>query len=383
MHLIKNIIILSVLLLLNACIKPFDPVIDTNSGNKYVVSGRVTDSAGWQEVEISMTSNVEKPAYIPVSSCQVAILDDLGNVFSLVEDIPGHYRVWMDQENLQAGTSFQVKIKTPDGDELLSGFDKMPKGPALDPVYYQIEDVPTTDPDKDSRIMQFYVDLNAGGDYSQFYMWEVYETWEYHAEHAAEFYYDGTFHQISPPDSSNLVCYMTSIVKEVFTISTKSLSQNSVKQYPLHAIDGRSSRLAILYSMLVRQLAMNEEAYNYWEQLRINSNNEGGLYEKQPLAIKGNIVNLTNPEKDVLGYFFAASESSERNFFKEVEGITLNYFTDCFVEGLGRGGWSEYKTNDFPVYYFFDYGSVRILSYDCVDCRVAGGKTEKPVFWPK
>ncbi len=49
---IRNTSLLLSLLLLFSCIKPYVPVIDANAERKYVVSGRVTDIEGWQEVSM-------------------------------------------------------------------------------------------------------------------------------------------------------------------------------------------------------------------------------------------------------------------------------------------------------------------------------------------
>ena len=382
MHLIKQTLVFILPLLLTACIKTYEPVIDSEAGNKYVISGRVTDIEGWQEVEISITSDVKKPDYKPVSFCQAVITDGTGKPFTLEEYKPGRYRVWMTQQDLLAGTSYKLTVNTPSGEMLESGSDVMPQGAELDSVYYFIEDSdpPTSDPA--SKGMQFYVDLYAPGNLSQYYKWEVWETWEYHAAHPAEYYYDGTFHEIVPPDYSKMVCYTTSLVKDVYTVTTKDLAEHTYRQFPLHRVDGRSPRLAILYSMLIRQFALNEGAYNYWEKMRVNSNEQGGLYEKQPVAVIGNLRNLTHPEKDVLGYFYAAAESSRRYFYQNVEGITLNFYNNCFEDGLGRGGGREYKTADYPVFFYYVAGAVRILDKTCIDCRLTGGVLEKPEFWP-
>lgn len=383
MHQINNIPLVITMLLLFACIKPYEPKIDSNAKNKYVVSGRITNTEGWQEVEVSLSSPIESPEYIPVSGCRVNILDDKGNIFLLEENNPGIYHVWMGQEYLTHGASYKVMVITPGREVLVSGFDRMPTGPPVDSVYYSVKDIPTPDPEVNHRVMQFYIDLNAIGNYSQYYKWEVVETWEYHAAHPAEYFYDGAFHQIMPPDYSKNKCWITGLVKNVFTVSTKNLSQNIYNQYPLHFIDGRTSRLGILYSILVRQLALSEEAYNYWEQLRINSNEQGGLYEKQPLAIKGNLQNVTNPDNDVLGYFYAASESTKRYFYHDVEGIVLDFDNGCSEDNLGRFGWREFKPGDYPVFYYFNaVGALKILSYECIDCRRLGGTTVKPDFWP-
>lgn len=380
---IKNLLIIIGCVILAGCIKPYNPQIDGDTESKYVVSGRVTDIAGWQEVEVSLASPISSPHYIPVQGCTVTIYDDKGNSFVASETSPGQYFSWIDQQYLVHGTSFRLTVKTPDGEELVSGSDKMPAGPPLGSVYYRLEDVPTSNPDVTNRIMQFYTDLNAIGPYSQFYMWDVIETWEYHAAQPAEFYYDGQHHQIIPPDYSNYVCYITVPVKDVFTVTTKNLSENVYNQYPLHNIDGHSPRLGYLYSMLVKQLALTEEAYNYWDQLRINSDDQGGLYEKQPLAIKGNIINVTNPAKQVLGYFYTASESSQRYFYHDVPGLVLDFTPACYEDVLGRGGWREFAPSEYPIYYYFPAGRLKILSTECVDCRITGGTLTKPDFWPR
>jgi len=332
---------------------------------------------------VSLSSPVGSPEYIPLTGCEVKVRDNKNNEFMLEEYESGKYRVWMEKQYLAAGTSFQVRVITPAGEEVVSGFDTMPRGPALDSVYYAIEDIPTPDPDIYQRIMQFYVDLDAEGDYSRYYKWEVVETWEYEAAYPAEYYYDGTHHQIKPPDYSNYRCYASGLVKQVFTVSTMNLSQNIYPRFPLHSIDGGTSRLSILYSILVRQLALSQSAYNYWEQMRTNSTEQGGLYEKQPVIIKGNLKSLTNPEQSVLGYFHTASVSERRYFYHNVNGIDLNFSNGCIEEALGRGGWREFYPTDYPVYYAFVAGSLRILSNECIDCRKMGGTTVKPDFWPR
>ena len=76
MQRIKNISFFLVLLLLFGCIKPYNPQIESKAENKYVVSGRVTDAEGWQEVEVSLSTPIESGVYLPVSACTVNILDE-------------------------------------------------------------------------------------------------------------------------------------------------------------------------------------------------------------------------------------------------------------------------------------------------------------------
>jgi hypothetical protein len=383
MRLINSISVFFLLLHALSCVKPFSPKIESDMENKYVVSGKISSLGGWQEVSVSMSSPINEPEYTPVNGCQIRISDNNGNSFSMDETNNGVYRVWIGQENLIAGSAFKIEVNTPDGMLIESTYDTLIQGPSIDSVYYHIEDVASADPTVLIRGMQFYVDLDAQAYDSRYYKWDILETWEYHAAHPAENYYDGGFHQIIPPDYSNKICWMTKLVKNVYTVSTNNLIQNTYQQYPLHFVDGHTSRLGIQYSILVTQQTLSEEAYNYWEKVRINNTEQGGLYEKQPIAIKGNLKNVTNPEKEVLGYFYVASESSKRLFYSNISEVELDFTDFCNEEGLGRKGWQEFNPRDYPVYYYVNQQRViRILNNECVDCRILGGTTTKPHFWP-
>lgn len=385
MQQIKNIFPILTLLLMFACIKPFDPRIGSSAENMYVVSGMITDIEGWQEVNVSLSSPIENPVYSPVSGCMVNILDNKGNVFPMPEDKPGSYRAWFDKEYLIPGTSYKVTVHTPEAETIESSFDTLMQGAPLDSVYYILEDIPTSDPSVYLRGLQFYVDLNAADFECRNYRWEIAQTWEFHAARPAEYYYDGKFHQIIPPDYSHMVCWANALVKNVYTLSTKTLSQNVFEKYPLQFVDGHtSSRLGILYSILISQQSLSAGAYNFWEQVRINSEGFGGLYEKQPLAIKGNLLNLTNPDKEVLGIFYATSESSKRYFYKDIEGLELDFSDYCHEGPLPMTGWAGFKKWTYPVYYYYtEAGELLILDDQCVDCRKMGGTTTKPDFWPQ
>jgi hypothetical protein len=385
MHQINKIFLFVLLVLLSSCIKQFTPVFDESVAAKFVVSGRVTDTEGWQQVDISFSSPIEAPEYIPASGCQVKIKDDKGNTFSLEEEQPGSYRVWMAKEYLVPGISYKLEILTPNNEKIESTYDRMIQGPVLDSVYYVIKEIPTFEPSVNLRGAQFCTDLNAEGFESRYFKWEILETWEYHAEHIKEYYYDGDWHEIIPPDSSSKVCWITRPVKNVYTVSTNNFTKNAYKQFPLQFVDGiHSNRFEVLYSILVTQLAVSEGAYSYWDQVRINSTEQGGLYEKQPLDIKGNLTNISNPGNEVLGYFYVATGSTRRFFFKDIKDLELLYLKPCVESSLDPyGGWKDFDPIEYPVYYYFnDDGKLRILSYECVDCRISDGFTTKPDFWP-
>jgi hypothetical protein len=372
-------------LMLPSCIMPYEPHIETRNINKYVISGQVTDNSEYQTVSISMASPVGDPQFIPVSGCYARITDDKKNQFVMQEaaDEAGVYKVQIDRSYLLPGISFKIDIITPDGVSIVSDFDRMPRCPEVDSVYYLRKDIFTDIPGEIAKGIQFYVDLDGGDINSHYFRWEVIETWEYHATYPMEWYYDGSVHHIYPPDYSRMVCWSTKLVKNIYTLSTENLTENKYEMLPLHFVDNRTPRLQYCYSLLINQIALSEGAYSYWDQMRINSTGQGGLYEKQPLAITGNLHNTTDPDQKVLGYFSASSVKSKRIFISNVENLELDVPTFC-TPFMPKYGFKELSPSDYPTFLMGDKNGwwMVFLNMECVDCLTIGGTNIKPDFWP-
>lgn len=367
-----------------SCIKPFDPQIGPGDQALYVVSGQVTDQEGFQYASVSVSAETSDPRYISLSGCQAEIQDDRGNVYPMEDAGGGNYRVWIGQAGLSPGIAYRIRVITPSGTEIISGFDRMPECPEIDSVYFQVESILTNDPAQPIHGIRFYADLDATAYESYFFRWELEETWEYHMDYAREWYYDGAIHKIDPPDRSTQICWYTAAVKEIFTVSTANLAQNIYLGYPLHFTDNKTHKLTVLYSLLVRQYALSETAYIFWDKLRVNSQGQGGLYETQPLSIDGNLHVPADQEARVLGYFGAAAVRTKRVFVSDVEGLGLDPQPLCIGPvPLGIFGWSEFPPEDYPIYFTRIGGAVFTLDDQCIDCRLSGGVNVKPGFWPE
>jgi hypothetical protein len=372
-------------IMLHSCIMPYEPHILSKDINKYVVSGQVTDNGDYQIVSISRASSVGEPQYIPVPNCNVRILDDTGNEFQMEESSPGVYKVQINRNYLNPGTSYKVSILTSDGVNIESDFDRMSECPVVDSVYYIRRENLTKSQGQVTNGLQFYVDLNCGNINSHFFRWEAIETWEHHAPYPREWYYDGTVHHIWPPDSSRIVCWSTELVRNIFTLSTLGLVENKYFMFPIHLVDNHTSKLMYGYSLLINQIAMSEAAYAYWDQLRINSFEQGGLYEKQPLSIRGNLHNITNPDQVILGFFSASSVKSKRIFISDVKDFAFDFTTYCAPDTLRVGGLHSIDPSEYPAFLAgnkLKFFMIQLSQY-CVDCMALGGTTIKPAFWPK
>ncbi len=372
--------------LFTCCIKTYEPQIKSSDAIKFVVTGQVNRGDEVQHVNVSTTSAVSSPEYFPVNGCTVTILDAKGNSYSTLEKKDGDYEAVIPESELVPGSKFKVDILIPDGTKIVSDFDEINDCPKVDSLYYIADTLPSVNPYLTTKGIQYYVNLDAGNVSSRYFRWEAIETYEFRAVYPIEWIYDGKVHHIVPPDLSRKVCWKTEMVKNVFTLSTKNLAQNKYNMFPLHFVDNVSSpRLVYGTSLLLRQYALSEASFEYWEKVRINSVEQGGLYEKQPLSIKGNLHNVTNPDQQVLGFFGASTVTSKRIFVYNVKNMPLEYDPGCSVEfekpRLSFVGISQLS---FPVYlYATVYGYlIIILEPSCYDCRRDGGDTIKPTYWP-
>jgi hypothetical protein len=351
--------------------------------NTIVVSGEVTNKEGYQIVEVSKASPIERPIYIPVQDAVLSIEDDKGHVFNMEEFSSGKYRVWMDQQFLQAGTSYRLHIMLPDGEEILSDYDTLHDSPGMDSVYYKRVDMISPETGAMVKAIQFYTDFHGSETDTRYYRWSAVETWEHHSPWPIEFYYDGKMNVVHPPDYSLSVCWITKPISQVITLSTINMVSNDYIMLPINYVDNTTTRLYFGYSVIITQHALSEPAYNYREQLRINNDHTGGLYEKQPLPVTGNLKNLSDPGKKVLGFFEASGISERRFFIDGIKDMDIYYDDICAPYPLGRRGWQTYTRADFPVYLVMYHNIRLIVDQHCVDCRYYGGVLEKPSFWPR
>lgn len=371
--------LLTFIFIFPSCIEPFSLDIGGGNSNEYSVNGQVTDQEGYQTVTISMTSSIDNPSYNPLSNCDVRIIDNNGDVFKLTEFEKGNYRVWMSKESLKNGNSYQLKIITESGIEIVSDFDKMPEAVEIDSVYYKREDIPTSNPQKPIQGIQFYIDVDGKNTNNYYYRWEITETWEHRAAYPKSWYWTGyATIKVDPPDFSRFFCWSTLNIKNTYNLTTKDLAQNKYRMYKLHFVDNQTQRLTYCYSVLVNQFAQSEPAYKYWENLRINSNDQGGLYNTQPIRIIGNLKSTSNPDLTILGFFGASSVSSKRIFARDIENIEL-YYPDC--EPTEPEQFVDFRKGK-PQYLYPAGSSLWIVGDGCVECNIFGGTTVKPSYWP-
>ncbi len=385
MNLFKKFIAIIILLTTGSCLKLYEPQIDSIDNSKYVVSGQLTNQEGYQYISVSKTSSFDEPFQKPVSGCNINIIDDKSNTFICEETSKGEYRVWMAEDDLCIGTSYMIEIYTPEGNRIISSYEKMYPTGEIDTIYYEREDIPApiSTPYDFIKGVRFYLDMHGTDESSRFYKYGLTETWEYHVDYPITWYYNGTMHHVDPPDYSKMVCWRTVNIGDIFVLSTDNLSTNEYKKASLSFVNNRSQRLKYVYSLLITQYSLSEEAYTYWKKLQTNVNQDGGLYSSQPISITGNMYNPDNANQKVLGYFSASAISKKRVFIRDVENLEIKAL-ECDMIALLKG-LKDLTPQDYPAYFLGDQNrpfTGMLLTKPCVNCLQMEGTNVKPDFWP-
>ena len=365
-----------------SCVKEFEPNLDDASSKKIVISGKLLDMGGYQYLDITQTSSLKEPERIPIEKCKVVLWSQNGKSWNYSDFGNGVYRLWLNINDLDLTKAYHLEVMLPNHQKIVSVPERFSDCSNIGAIYYERKGYHNELNNEDYSGLQFKIDFKANNSDSRYYLYEVVETSEFHAPMPIEWWYDGVLHHESPPDYSKSVCWNTQVINDIYVLNTDNLSKNEYKGLELNFTDNHSQRLAHLYSINVKQYSLSKEAMTYWKQMRINMHQSGGLYNNQPIAVKGNLVNTTNPEQDVLGYF-SVNKIKEKRIFVPVQGFIIIDNT-CSEPAILRFGFRDISVFQYPAYLVGDqYGYENmLLDKGCVDCTSDGGVTYKPSFWP-
>jgi hypothetical protein len=278
-------------------------------------------------------------------------------------------------------------VTTPDGMEYESDAVLMHEVPGIDSIYHEERTYIYFDEDNpyEENKLDILVNTRApGGDFTYF-KWEFEETWEIEMP-AYVLVSHGPGENIPPPsmelieiDPERKHCWVSDHSGSILVRSSVDAPSGEIKGFVVQSIAPPDDRLNIRYSILVKQYVVERDLYNFFRKIRESNEETGGIYEKTPARVIGNI-HCCNGEAVALGYFMASAEKRKRIYISPDEHHVKkgNAYSNCgWTSSLPRYHGSEYK-----IYGTYNSGSTTVWSDSryCVDCR-ARGTNVKPDFW--
>ena len=302
---ISRLLILLLMAMFN-CITPFEPDAKF-TGVQLTIDGIITDQPGLHKVRLYYSlaaSNLNFfPSQFPVDAT-VSILDDLGNQEALKYTSNGYFVSQAVTLQGTVGRSYFLKIVMSDGTTYQSLPELLKPVPRIDTVNVLFQQLP---PGQNSTAGQFNVSINTRdpetkGDYYR-WRWEHYELRSYCSDTSIST--GGPPLWIYYPCCKGLRSWsITSCETCINLLSDQFINGREItNQYILSAPYDATSP----YFVAIYQQSLTESAYKFWTTLNEQVSNTGGIFDKPPATVPGNIINVTNPKDQALGFFGASS----------------------------------------------------------------------------
>jgi hypothetical protein len=367
-------------LLATACITPFEPAYLSESGGILVVEGMILEgSATVVRLSRSKAPDAEGEDYRYVTDAAVYVLCSDGTEIPLRwNGVKGEY-VPASAIDFKDGVTCALEIRA-DGKQYRSD-DLMPlQTPPIEALSYITRN--------DGTETEIRISTRDQEGKTAYYRWTYEEDWEIRAEYVALLRYDPermlVVEQSLETGNNRYYCWGRDVSNTVILGNARNMEGGVIKDQVLLQLkqEDAGSRFSYLYSIHVKQYAVSREAYEYFDNMRRNTQNTGSIFSPIPSELRGNIHCLTDPEEYVIGYIPATTEESDRLYIhaSDIPGMIPRYYCSEIISAKSlmevyQDGYGISARNTAETYSF---RPVR-----CVDCTTHEHATKnKPAFWP-
>jgi len=177
--------------------------------------------------------------------------------------------------------------------------------PPIDSIYFH--------QNSDASVL-FYVNTHDATNNTRYYRWDYKETWAIVPLFQAHYEYKNSM--IIPiifgsaDDIS--VCYKGDASNQIFISSSANLTQDIITGQQLGGVVSGSEKIAQIYVMQLRQYALTKDGFNYYQNIKTNTEQLGSIFDAQPSTTIGNIHCISSPTDLVIGFVSASTVSSKQ-----------------------------------------------------------------------
>ncbi len=357
---IKNIyILLSIGFVVSQCVNPLERDVGQPL-NILVVEGFIDDDFGPHEIEVSLLSNFASIAEggnkRPVDA-EVRIFDDLGNSVALTRET--FIREDLFNANPQGcapavttleittnymtpatfrgvvGRSYALEVILTNGEVYRSNLQQLPGSPELDSIFVDF----ATRPGEDDIMPVTGVDVFAvwqdNPEVDNFHFWDI----------------DGTYKIETPNRTDGTLCCLYDPRDEVPAEKCWVVERNipgTVRAFEDRLVSGtqaverigfveddgrRFASIEVLpdmqYHIEVHQYTVSAEAFEFLRNIEVLSEIDGEIFDPPPVGAKGNIINLSDPNEQVVGFFGVYGKRSRGTFVRRTQLGDTKQHTIC------------------------------------------------------
>ena len=296
------------------CVEQIDLPGTSLGGPKIVVQGKlVTGDTVYVQVRVDRAADFAiRSLPEPITGAQVVISSGDSQQLELFESKPGHYGLGSDQLTLPLnyGAQYRISVDLMDGTHYQSNWETLLPAPQPDSVSIEIINREFLNRDNQRESSDFvrfsvHTSLELGAIEKSFLKWNLKSIYRL----------DETAPVGSIPGPGPSTCFITRGISldEVLVFNGNESNDDRLSGFFI-AEEEVDSRFSLGFLLIVTQESLNEGAFNYWDQVSNTVGLSGGLFEPSPGKIRGNIINLDDPQEDVFGYFYVTEQKMVRRF---------------------------------------------------------------------
>jgi hypothetical protein len=321
----SRINLLLFVLLILSCKKPFTPALSNADNGRYLVIEGTISANDSTFIRLARTKKVDTlKTIISETGAIVTIESDASSSYALTEIRSGIYAT--PPLNLDASHKYRLRVKTSDNKEYLSDYVPLKNSPPIDSVGFVAQ----------GSGVQIYVNTHDPAKATRYYRWDFNEDWQFHSMYRSAYYSNGIDSIKSRIPSMQVYdCFGSDSSQNIVIASTVKLAQDLIYQAPITLLPANSEKIETKYSILVKQYALTDDAYAFWENLQKNTEKIGSIFDALPSEVQSNFHCVSNPNELVIGYLSAGNVATKRIFISASQllpGYSPQYPCYCEID---------------------------------------------------
>ncbi len=376
--------------MITSCTSSFIPPTTTTNANILVVEGMINTNSDSTIITLSRTVIVTaKTTIAPELNAIITVENGSATVVGTLTSIgKGIYAT--KGLNLDITKQYRLRIRTSNNKTYISDLATPKITPPIDSLGYNITNTG----------LQVYVNAHDATNNTRYYRYDFRETWQFHSAFQTSYISDGTNLNVRTPAQDIYSCFASDTTSSTLLNSTASLSQDLVYQFPIVSVLSSSEKIEQKYSILVQQEALTQDAYNFWYNLKKNTEDLGSIFDALPSSTAGNIHNANDATEPVIGYVSVGTVQKKRIYITRQQlpqAWTLFDPYGCHVDTAlinppmtpnappsVKAALITLPPQGYAIFPFAD-ATLKIIGYMytvpiCADCTLRGTKTQ-PIFW--
>lgn len=358
----------------------------SSSGSYLVVEGVINTGSDSTIIHVSRTVQISSGRDSAAETGAQVSVENSNNIsYPLSEIGKGVYAA--SDMGLDSTQEYRLRIKTSNGKEYLSDLIQSKSTPSIDSIGFAIS----------NNGLQLYVNTHDPKGSTRYYRWQYQETWRFHSKFFSSYMTSGNAIVPRPINQIKYYCFANHSSSSIVLGSSAKLSQDVIYQQPILSIPSTSEKIELRYSILLKQYALTQDAYNYWQNLKKNTEQLGSIFDAQPSEIQGNIHCISNKQEPVIGYISVGNVKQKRIFIDNSQlpdtwapADPYDCAQDSMLFCRGASCINEVTTDLIPnpdvyqatqaIYINSVLKGYMASSPICTDCTLRGTQ-QTPAFW--